>query len=58
LLTRYCSGDRCENKEVGGACGIYGRGGEAVRKRQFGRTRHRWEGVQEWGGGLGLDWSG
>jgi len=39
--------------------GGFGGGGVlAVRKRQFGRPGRRWEGVQEWAGGRGLDWSG
>jgi len=64
---QYCSGDKIENNEMGGACSAYG--GEERRKqgfggerwrRQLGGARHRWEGnikmdLQEVGCG-GMDW--
>jgi len=49
--TQYCSGDKIENSEMGGACSAYGerRGvyrllvGKPEGKRPLGRQRHRWE---------------
>jgi hypothetical protein len=51
LLTRYCSDDKIEKNEMGGACSAYGerRGIYKVLmekregKRQLGRPRRRWE---------------
>jgi len=48
---QYCSGDKTEKNEMGGACSTYGGeercikgfGGILEGKRQLGRSRHRWE---------------
>jgi hypothetical protein len=68
LLTLYCSVDKIEKNDMGGACSAYGerRGGYRVLvrkpegKRPNGRPRHRWEDnikmdLQEVGCG-GTDW--
>ena len=67
-LPQYCSGDKIEKNEIGGACSAYGerRGvywvlvGKPEGKRPLGRHRRKWEGnikidVQEMGCG-GMDW--
>ena len=51
LLTQYCSGDKIEKNEMGGARSAYGdrKGvyrvlvGKTERKKPLGRPRHRWE---------------
>ena len=51
VLTPYCSGDKIEKNEMGGACSAYGerRGvykvlvGKPEVKRPLGRARGRWE---------------
>jgi len=65
LLTQYCSGDKTENNEMGGACSAYGwerRGvyrvlvGKSEGKRPLGRPRRRLEGSSGsgmWGYALG-----
>ena len=50
-LTKYCSGDKIEKNEMGGACSVYGwrRGvyralvGKPEGKRPLGIPRRRWE---------------
>jgi hypothetical protein len=50
LLTQYCSGDKIEENEMGGACSVYGERRDACRvlvgkpegKRPLGRLVHRW----------------
>ena len=50
FLTKYCSGDKIEKNEMGGACSAYGEGrvvyrvlvGKPERKRPLGRPRPRW----------------
>jgi hypothetical protein len=47
LLTQYCSGDKFDKNEMGGACSVYGGGegrvlsfgGEAWRKEASGETK-------------------
>jgi hypothetical protein len=70
LLTKYCSGDKIEKNEMGGACSPYGREerctvyrglvGKPEGKGPLGRSRRRWENnikmdLQEVGCG-GMDW--
>ena len=68
LFTQYCSGDKIEKNEMGGARSMYGdrkgvyRGlvGKTERKKPFGKPRHRWEDnitmdVQDVGSGV-KDW--
>jgi len=68
LLNQYCSSDKIEKNEMGGACSAYGerRGvckvlvGKSEEKRPLGRPRSRWEGnikmtLREVGCG-GMDW--
>jgi hypothetical protein len=51
LLTQYCSGDKIEKNEMGGACSMYGERGGVYRvlvgksegERPLGRSRRRWE---------------
>ena len=51
LLTQYCSGDKIEKIEMGGACSTYGESIGAYRvlvgkpegERPLGRPRRRWE---------------
>jgi len=51
LLTQYCSGDKIEKNEMGGAGSTYGERrsvctvlmGKPERKRPLGSPRHRWE---------------
>jgi hypothetical protein len=67
-LTQYCSGDKIEKNEMGGAYRTYGEvqrripgfGGEPEGKRPLGRPRRRWEDnikmdLQEVGLGV-MDW--
>ena len=68
LLTQYCSGDKIEKNEMGGACSAYGGEERMYRdlvwkpegRRPLGRPRRRWENniktdVQEVGCG-NMDW--
>jgi hypothetical protein len=51
LLTQYCSGDKIEKSEMGGARSAYGERegacrdlvGKTVRKKPLGRPRRRWD---------------
>jgi hypothetical protein len=67
IWTQYCTGDKIEKNEMGGACSAVG-GGEVYRalvgkpegKRPLGRPRRRWEDnikmdLQELGCGV-MDW--
>jgi hypothetical protein len=67
-LHQYCSGDKIEKNEMGGACSAYGEGSAVYRvlvgkpegKRLNGISRRRWEDninmdLQEVGCG-GMDW--
>ena len=68
-LTPYCSVDKIEKNEMGGACSAYGEGrgvyralvGKPEGKRPLGRPRRRWEDnirmdLQEEGCGS-VDWN-
>ena len=68
VLTKYCSGDKIEKNEKGGAWIMYGERTDVYRifvgkpegKRLLGKPRHRWEynnkmNIQEVGFG-GMDW--
>jgi len=41
LLTEYCSGDKIEKKEMGGACSTYGGRGEVYARLWWGNLRER-----------------
>ena len=41
LYSSYCSGDKIEKNEMGGACGMYGGGGEAYTGFWWGSLRER-----------------
>jgi hypothetical protein len=51
VLTKYCSVNKIEKNEMGGACSAYGGKhrlyrvlvGKPEGKRPLGRPRHRWE---------------
>jgi len=56
ILTQYCSGDKIEKNEMGGAYSAYGGeerrvrgfGGKPEGKRPLGRPRSRWEDKIKW----------
>ena len=55
LLIQYCSGDKIEKNELGGACSTYGGevyigfwGRKPEGKRPLGRPRRRWEDRCRW----------